>query len=39
VLLCYGKLEAMKDLIPDRPRSTRKVRKLPTTPVTEGVTA
>lgn len=38
-LLCYGKLEHMKSLIPDRPKKKRKLRPLPTTPVTEGTTA
>jgi len=38
VLLCYGKLETIKDLIPDRPKSKRKVKKLPNTPTTDGVT-
>ena len=38
-LLCYGRLEHMKGLIPDRPKRRRKLRPLPTTPVTEGTTA
>lgn len=38
-LLCYGKVEHMKTLIPDdRPTKRRKVKSLPTTPVTEGTT-
>ncbi|WOO43444.1 RimK family alpha-L-glutamate ligase [Rubellicoccus peritrichatus] len=39
-LLCYGKSEHMKALIPDRPRKRRrKLKPLPSTPVTEGTRA
>ncbi len=38
-LLCYGKVENMKSLMPDRPKRQRKLKPLPTTPVTEGTTA
>lgn len=37
-LLCYGRSEHMKALIPDRPKGRRKLKPLPTTPVTEGNT-
>jgi ribosomal protein S6--L-glutamate ligase len=37
-LLCYGKIENMKSMIPDRPKRRRKLRPLPATPVTEGTT-
>jgi ribosomal protein S6--L-glutamate ligase len=37
-LLCYGKLEAMKSMIPDRTKRRRKLKPLPATPVTEGST-
>lgn len=37
-LLCYGRSENMKDLIPDQPKKRRKLKPLPTTPVTEGHT-
>lgn len=37
-LLCYGKVENMKSMIPDRPKRRRKLRPLPSTPVTEGTT-
>lgn len=38
-LLCYGRLEAMRSMIPERTRKRRrpKVKQLPSTPVTEGV--
>ncbi len=35
-LLCYGKIENMKSMIPDRPKRSRKLKPLPVTPVTEG---
>ena len=35
-LLCYGKIETMKSMIPDRPKRNRKLKPLPVTPVTEG---
>jgi len=35
-LLCYGKIENMKSMIPDRPKRNRKLKPLPVTPVTEG---
>lgn len=35
-LLCYGKIENMKSMIPDRPKGRRKLKPLPVTPVTEG---
>ena len=39
-LLCYGKAENMKNMIPDQTRKRpRKLRPLPSTPVTEGTTA
>ena len=37
-LLCYGRSENMKGLIPDQPKKRRKLKQLPTTPVTEGNT-
>jgi len=37
-LLCYGKIENMKSMIPDRPKRRRKLKPLPVTPVTEGST-
>lgn len=37
-LLCYGQVETMKDLIPDKPPRRRKLKPLPETPVTEGST-
>lgn len=38
-LLCYGKSEHMKSLIPDHaPRKRRRLKPLPATPVTEGTT-
>ncbi|MDF1756536.1 MAG: RimK family alpha-L-glutamate ligase [Verrucomicrobiales bacterium] len=37
-LLCYGKVRTMKSLIKDRPRRSRKLKPLPSTPVTEGTT-
>jgi ribosomal protein S6--L-glutamate ligase len=37
-LLCYGKIENMKSMIPDRPKRRRKLQPLPSTPVTEGTT-
>jgi ribosomal protein S6--L-glutamate ligase len=38
-LLCYGRSENMKGLIPDHlPKKRRKLKPLPTTPVTEGHT-
>ena len=37
-LLCYGKIETMKSMIPDRPKRRRKLKPLPVTPVTEGST-
>ena len=37
-LLCYGRSENMKELIPDQPKKRRKLKPLPTTPVTEGHT-
>lgn len=37
-LLCYGKIEKMKSMIPDRPKRRRKLSPLPATPVTEGTT-
>ena len=38
-MLCYGKLDAMRSMIPERTRKRRriKVQSLPSTPVTEGV--
>lgn len=38
-MLCYGRLEHMKGLIAERPKRRRKLKPLPTTPVTEGTTA
>tara|TARA_R100000027_G_scaffold67597_1_gene67084 strand:- start:4824 stop:6026 length:1203 start_codon:yes stop_codon:yes gene_type:complete len=39
-LLCYGKSETMKSMIPDDSRKKpRTIKPLPTTPVTEGTTA
>ncbi len=35
-LLCYGKIEKMKSMIPNRPKRRRKLSPLPVTPVTEG---
>lgn len=37
-LLCYGRSDNMKGLIPDQPKKRRKLKPLPTTPVTEGNT-
>jgi ribosomal protein S6--L-glutamate ligase len=37
-LLCYGKVETMKSMVADRPRRRRKLKPLPATPVTEGIT-
>ena len=37
-LLCYGKVENMKTMISDRPKRRRKLKPLPSTPVTEGTT-
>lgn len=38
-LLCYGKSEHMKNLIPEHsPKKRRKLKPLPNTPVTEGAT-
>jgi ribosomal protein S6--L-glutamate ligase len=37
-LLCYGRIENMKSMIPDRPKRRRKLKPLPSTPVTEGTT-
>ena len=37
-LLCYGKIENMKSMIPDRPKRSRTLKPLPATPVTEGTT-
>ncbi len=37
-LLCYGKSDHMKGLIPDKPKKRKKLKPLPTTPVTEGTT-
>jgi ribosomal protein S6--L-glutamate ligase len=34
-LLCYGRVEQMKGLIPDQPKKRRKLKPLPSTPVTE----
>ncbi len=34
-LLCFGDLEQMRDLIPSRRRRSRRVRKLPKTPIHE----
>ncbi|KRP37615.1 MAG: alpha-L-glutamate ligase [Opitutaceae bacterium BACL24 MAG-120322-bin51] len=34
-LLCYGRSDHMKELIPDHPKKRRKLKPLPTTPVTE----
>nr|WP_298988204.1 30S ribosomal protein S6--L-glutamate ligase [uncultured Micrococcus sp.] len=36
-LLCFGKLENMRSLIPARPRRPKKVRKLPENPILEPV--
>jgi ribosomal protein S6--L-glutamate ligase len=38
-LLCYGRVEHMKTLIGERPKRQRRLKPLPTTPVTEGTTA
>jgi ribosomal protein S6--L-glutamate ligase len=35
-LLCYGKIEKMKSMIPNRPKRRKKLSPLPVTPVTEG---
>jgi len=35
-LLCYGRVDAMKKIMPDRPKRQRTVKPLPITPVTEG---
>ena len=35
-LLCFGKLEEMRSMIPERPKRRRRVRKLPTTPIHEA---
>lgn len=37
-LLCYGKSGHMKDLIGERPKRQRRIKPLPSTPVTEGTT-
>ncbi|MBK1791963.1 RimK family alpha-L-glutamate ligase [Persicirhabdus sediminis] len=37
-LLCYGRVDNMKSMIPDRPKRQRKLKPLPATPVTEGTT-
>lgn len=37
-LLCYGRSDHMKGLIPDQPKKRRKLKPLPSTPVTEGHT-
>ncbi|MGD9420290.1 MAG: RimK family alpha-L-glutamate ligase [Verrucomicrobiota bacterium JB025] len=37
-LLCYGRSEHMKSLIPDGPKRRKKLKPLPATPVTEGTT-
>ena len=37
-LLCYGKIAAMKSMIQDRPKRRKKLKPLPSTPVTEGTT-
>ncbi len=37
-LLCYGRSDNMKELIPDQPTKRRKLKPLPATPVTEGHT-
>lgn len=37
-MLCYGRVEHMKSLIGDKPRRQRKIKPLPSTPVTEGTT-
>ena len=35
-LLCWGKLEEMRDLIPARPKKRSRVKKLPKNPIPEG---
>ena len=37
-LLCYGKMEVIKSMIPERRKRRRKLKPLPATPVTEGTT-
>ena len=37
-LLCYGKVENMKSMLPDKPKRRRKLKPLPSTPVTDGTT-
>ena len=37
-LLCYGKIESMKSMLPDKPKRRRKLKPLPSTPVTDGTT-
>jgi ribosomal protein S6--L-glutamate ligase len=34
-LLCFGKLEEMRSMIPERPKRRRRVKKLPRTPIHE----
>lgn len=37
-LLCYGKVENMKSMLSEKPKRQRKLKPLPSTPVTEGTT-
>lgn len=37
-MLCYGKVENMKTMLPEKPKRRRKLKPLPSTPVTEGTT-